>query len=187
MKTRDMGVIGLSAIAGFALTWMLARVAMPCIAAGTRLPPVLDRPVRIADVELTFKADKELYVAGDTPGIIVTARRLAGTTDELHGMLVAMSTPAPNPMMRMMPRPTAIWSNNFTVAFHCKDEWTGTLRMDRAVAESPTNGVFAGFTNESAKLEFVFEDWTDTSRVVAATRMDGILALLPVVKAGKAQ
>jgi hypothetical protein len=187
MKKQDMGVIGVSAIGGFVLAWTVVQLAAPCIAAGTiRLPPELGKPVRINDVELTFKADKELYLAGDTPCVTVTARRLAGSADELRGRLIATSTPAPNMMMRMMPMPVAVWSNDFTVAFQGKAEWSGTLRVDRPVAVNAATEVFQATTNDSAKLEFVFEDWAASSRVVVSARMNGTLAVLPVLKVGAA-
>jgi hypothetical protein len=187
MKKQDMGVIGVSAVGGFMLAWTVVRLAAPCVAAGTtRLPPEVNRPVRINDVEVTFKADKELYLAGDTPGVAVTARRLTGNTNDLRCRLVATATPAPNMMMRMMPRPAVVWSNDFTVTFEGKDEWIGNLRLDRPVGEKAEVDVFSGSTNDSAKLEFVFEDWVASSRVVVSARMKGALAPAPVLKTGQA-
>lgn len=185
MKRSDAGVIGVSAVAGFLLAWSVVRLAAPCVAAGTtRLPPELGGPVRINDVELTFKPDKELYQAGDTPSVAVTARRLTGSTNELRCCLIATSTPAPSPMMRMMPMPAVVWSNDFTVTFVGNEAWTASLRLDRPVGKNATVDVLPGFTNESAKLEFVLQDWLASSRVVVSARMNGSLDQALTVKTG---
>lgn len=185
MKMQDAGVMFTVAVAGFVLAWTTMEFVVPCAADLTRLPPELNKPVRVGDVELTFRTEKELYETGDTPSLAVTARRISGTNDNLQGRIVVTTTPAPSPMMRMMPRPRTVWSNDFTVAFHGKEEWSETLRMDRPVEAQTGTDSLSGMTNNHAAIEFVFEDWTHFARVVVSGRMKGTLPVLPRLTDGK--
>ncbi len=133
MRWRDVAVVGGTALA-------TALVALPILCVGYAIAndgakaeiqwPVL----RTNGAEITLRAEKSAYSAGETPVIQLVAANPSGTPVTLEAQVRMMAQPLPSMMMRAMPVARQRWEQRTVIQLGANEQKVIPLPTGTAAA-----------------------------------------------------
>jgi hypothetical protein len=112
-----------------------------------RITPVIAQPkLTVEECVFVVKTDKAAYEAGDAPTLRVEATNPSGQLVETSVWLSVLASTPPNPLARVMPRPTALWSGECAVSLQPGE--TKTVTLPTGVKLSASQSVSIVLSNE---------------------------------------